>query len=285
MASIDPATAIGAVHLTISDLDRSIRFYESHLGFTVHDRRDGVARLGAGGPDLLVLSQCQAAPRVRGTSGLYHFAILVPTRVDLARSLRRLVQTDTVMQGFADHGVSEALYLGDPDGNGIEVYRDRPRVEWPYSAGQLSMGVDPLDLDELLAELDHRDDSGEGLSPATTMGHVHLHVAHLPAAEAFYVGLMGFEVMQRYGSGALFVSAGGYHHHVGLNTWAGVGAPPAPPGAIGLRHFVVRLPGESVRSTIVDRVRAAGIAVEAADGGVLVRDPARNALLLAVDRG
>jgi catechol 2,3-dioxygenase len=191
MFSIDPATALGAVHLTISDLDRSIRFYESELGFTVHDRQDRVARLGAGGPDLLVLSQDGAAPRVRRTSGLYHFAILVPGRVELARSLRRLVQADVVMQGFADHGVSEAIYLADPDGNGIEVYRDRPRSEWPYSAGHLSMGIAPLDLEGLLAELDGRADArtaaveleGETKLPRDTrIGHVHLHVAHLGEA-------------------------------------------------------------------------------------------------------
>src|SRR5437773_6957276 len=119
---IHPATTIGVVHLTISDLGRSVNFYESHLGFKLHDRDERTARLGAGGPDLLVLSRCESAPRVRGTTGLYHFAILVPSRDELARVLRRLIETDTVLQGFADHGVSEALYLGDPDGNGIEIY-------------------------------------------------------------------------------------------------------------------------------------------------------------------
>ena len=151
--SIDPQTRIGAVHLTISDLGRSIRFYEAHLGFTLHGRDNRSARLGAGGRDLLVLSACESAPRVRGTTGLYHFAVLVPSRLELARSLRRLVETDTVMQGFADHGVSEAMYLADPDGNGIEVYRDRPRDQWPVVAGRLQMGADPLDVDGLLAEL------------------------------------------------------------------------------------------------------------------------------------
>ena len=122
---IDPGTTIGAVHLTIADLRRSVQFYEAHVGFTVHRRDDRTAWLGAGGSDLVVLSQCETAPRVRGTTGLYHFAILVPSRADLARALRRLVMTETVLQGAADHGVSEALYLSDPDGNGIEVYRDR----------------------------------------------------------------------------------------------------------------------------------------------------------------
>ena len=276
---IDPAASIGWVHLTISDLERSVRFYESHLGFAVH-RQDGrTACLGAGGPDLLVLSQCETAPRVRGTTGLYHFAILVPTRADLARSLRRLVATETVLQGAADHGVSEALYLADPDGNGIEIYRDRPRAEWPYAGGQLRMGADPIDLDELLTEKASVPDRA-GLATGTVIGHVHLHVARLDDAERFYVGVLGFQLMQRYGPSALFVSAGGYHHHIGLNTWAGVGAPPPPPGAIGLRHFVVQLPSESAVEQVASRARAAGIAIEPLDDGLLVRDPAKNAIVL-----
>jgi catechol 2,3-dioxygenase len=224
------------------------------------------------------LSQCETAPRVRGATGLYHFAVLVPSRADLGRALRRMVETDTVLQGAADHGVSEALYLADPDGNGIEVYRDRPRTEWPMVAGRLQMGADPLDIEALLAGEPGRD--GRGLAPATVMGHVHLHVSRLDEAERFYADILGFDVMQRYGPSALFVSAGGYHHHIGLNTWAGVGAPPPPASAIGLRHFVVRLPGEAARSALSDRVSAAGIPVESRADGVLVRDPAGNAILL-----
>jgi len=274
---IDPHTAIGEVHLTISDLDRSLRFYQTQLGFTAHQRIDRTARLGAGGADLLVLSQCENAPRVRGTTGLYHFAILVPSRGDLARALRRLVETDTVMQGAADHGVSEALYLADPDGNGIEVYRDRPRAQWPYVGGALRMGADPLDMDAILAE--PAGEKSGGLALGTTIGHVHLHVSRLSDAERFYVDVLGFELMQRYGSSALFVSAGGYHHHVGLNTWAGVGAPPPPPGALGLRHVVVRLTAAGA-ADVVSRLHAAGIPLESTPDGTLVRDPAGNAILL-----
>ena len=273
---IDPQTAIGQVHLTISDLDRSLRFYQRQLGFTVHQRTDRTATLGAGGPDLLVLAECENAPRVRGTTGLYHFAILVPSRGDLARALRRLVETDTVMQGAADHGVSEALYLADPDGNGIEVYRDRPREQWPHVGSTLRMGADPLDLDALLTE--SSGDDGAGLASGTRIGHVHLHVSRLADAERFYVDVLGFELMQRYGPSALFVSAGGYHHHFGLNTWAGVGAPPPPPGALGLDHVVVRLTAAGVAG-VVDRLRAASIPFETASGGALARDPAGNAIL------
>ena len=278
---IDPHAAIGEVHLTISDLDRSLQVYQANLGFTVHQRDDGTARLGAGGPDLLVLVQSKRAPRVHGTTGLYHFAILVPSRADLARALRRLVDTDTRLQGAADHGVSEALYLADPDGNGIEVYRDRPRGEWPYVDGELRMRTDRLELDALL----EASDNANGLPHGTTIGHVHLHVSHLAAAERFYVDVLGFALMQRYGSSALFVAAGNYHHHVGLNTWVGVGAPAPPPGAIGLRHFVVRLPDAQAVSAVSDRLRAANVPVETIDRGVILRDPAGNAILLEKSLG
>jgi len=276
---IDPGTHIGAVHLTIRDLDRSVRFYEAHVGFSLHRRDDRSAWLGAGGPDLLVLSQCDTAPRVRGTTGLYHFAILVPSRADLSRALRRLVETETVMQGAADHLVSEALYLADEDGNGIEIYRDRPRAEWPFVNGQLQMGADPVDFDALLAEPGGT--GGGGLARGTVIGHVHLHVSRLDDAMRFYVDILGFELMQRYGPSACFVSAGGYHHHIGLNTWAGVGAPPPPPGAIGLKHFDVRMPDADAVGAVLDRVRAANIPVESVDGGFLIRDPAKNAVCFA----
>jgi catechol 2,3-dioxygenase len=282
--AIDPETRIGAVHLTVASLDASIRFYESHLGLVVH-RRDGpTAALGvgaAGAPDLLRLSECERAPRVRGTTGLYHFAVLVPSRADLGRALRRLVETGTVMQGAADHGVSEALYLADVDGNGIEIYRDRPRAEWPFVQGQLRMGADPLDFDELRSAAD--DAAGSQLARETTIGHVHLHVSALDEAQRFYVDVLGFELMQRYGPSALFVSAGGYHHHIGLNTWAGVGAPPPPSGAIGLKHFDVRLPDAAAIDAVVERIRAANIPLERGGGAVpavLVSDPAGNVLRL-----
>ena len=172
---------------------------------------------------------------------------------------------------------AKRIYLADPDGNGIEIYRDRPRAEWPVVNGRLHMGVDPLDLDALL------DEAGKPqppeFAPGTVVGHVHLHVADLEAAEKFYVDVLGFEVMQRYGPSALFVSAGGYHHHIGLNTWAGVGAPPPPPGAIGLRHFTVKLPDRRAVDDVGDRLRAAGRPVETVGEAILTEDPSSNAIL------
>ena len=277
---IHPAAHIGEVHLNISRLDRSIEFYETRLGFSLHRRDTQTAWLGAGGPDLLVLSQGDFLPHVPHATGLYHFAILVPSRRDLGRALRRLVDTRTPLQGVADHGVSESLYLGDPDGNGIEIYRDRPREQWPFVNGQLRMGADPLDLDGLLAE--DRDRDERGLDSATVIGHVHLQVSRLDEAERFYADVLGFDLTQRYGPAALFVAAGGYHHHIGMNTWHSAGAPPPPPNAIGLRHFVVVLPNDAARADVEARLRAANIAFESRPDGLLVRDPSQNAILFTL---
>src|SRR5262245_57946192 len=228
---IHPETEIGAVHLTIADLDRSLRFYIEVLGLQLQTRREGAAVLGAGARDLLVLYESPDARPAPRTTGLYHFAILVPSRLDLARTLRHLAIQRTPMQGFSDHLVSEAIYLADPDGNGIEVYRDRPRAEWPWLDGHLKMATDPLNVEELLREADRDARAAESTSaPApempdgTRVGHIHLHAAFLEDTEEFYTRAIGLDVMAQYGRSATFMSAGGYHHHVAANTWAGVGA-------------------------------------------------------------
>jgi catechol 2,3-dioxygenase len=296
---IDSHTTIGTVHLTIPDLERSLAFYTRHLGFCVLRQDAQTAMMGSDDHTLLVLTESRTAKRVRGTAGLYHFAVLVPSRLELARSLDRLLKTDTVLQGAADHGVSEAIYLADPDGNGIEIYRDRPRSDWPWIDGRLRMGSDPLDLDGLLSEVrserpshDQRGDGavssadGKGsaaphdIAPATTIGHVHLHVSNLTDAARFYGDVLGLELMQRYGGSALFFSAGGYHHHIGVNTWAGVGAPPAPAGAIGLRFFELRFGSSAAREEASSRLDAAAVPIERGIDGPLVRDPSHNAILL-----
>ncbi len=279
--SIHPKASIGAVHLTVSDLGRALNFYQPVLGFQLHKRDNGVAHLGAGGADLLVLTEQPGAQRfIRGRSGLYHFAVLVPSRLELARSLRRMAEAQVLLEGFSDHLVSEAIYLPDPDGNGIEVYRDRPRSEWRDARGNFRMGSEPLDIDGVTAELNAHPEPAGQLDPATVIGHVHLHVADIAQAEQFYLGALGFDLMARYGPTASFVSAGGYHHHLGFNTWAGVGAPPPPPDAVGLRHFEVRLPNAEAINQTVDRARAAGLTMEERADGLLVRDPSHNALVL-----
>ena len=230
-----------------------------------------------------MLTERPDAVTVRGRTGLYHFALLTPSRVALAHALQRLLDTGTQLTGGSDHGVSEALYLDDPEGNGIEIYRDRPRAEWPRTNGQLRMTLDPLDYEGILRELD-----GEAtrphMEPGTVLGHMHLHVAHLPEAVDFYAHVVGLELQQYYGDSAAFLSAGGYHHHLGLNTWAGVGAPPPPENATGLREFVVELVDEDEMAALRARLDNAGVAYEDGEQGLLLRDPSRNGVRFCVDR-
>ena len=280
MDTIHTDTKLGPVYLTVSDLERSLDFYKNSLGFQIHRSEDSIAYLGAGDSDLLVLHQVSDAIRARATTGLYHFAILVPSRQDLAKALRLIVETGTQVQGFADHLVSEAIYLPDPDGIGIEIYRDRPRHEWPYDRDQLRMGTEHLDTESLLADADGRDGDWEGLATGTRVGHIHLHVANIAEAEAFYTGVLGFDLVQRYGPAAAFFSVGGYHHHIGINTWMGEGAPPPPPGSLGLRHFVMYLRDESELERIIARAEEADVVIAETELGFQLHDPSTNAIVL-----
>lgn len=282
---INPDTGIGRVSLTVADLGRAVDFYQDRLGFKETSRDDGKVMLNAGKGDLLRLVEQKGAQPTRGTTGLYHFAILVPSRFALAKSLRRLSETQTAVQGFSDHGVSEAIYLSDPDGNGIEIYRDRPRDQWPLRNGSLAMVSDPLDLDGILGELEDKDAHWNGLDVETIIGHVHLHVANISESEKFYCGVIGLDLMQRFGGAASFLSAGGYHHHVGINVWAGIGAPAPPPTAAGLRWFELRLPDAESMEALLKRLKAANNKPKDHPFGLLVRDPSQNPILLTVNGG
>jgi catechol 2,3-dioxygenase len=272
------STRLGYVQLTVSDLDRSVDFYQHALGFKLHRQAGLTAHLGAGQEDLLLLTGQPDAVRAPRSTGLYHFAILVPSRVDLAGSLQNLIDTQTRLQGGADHLVSEALYLADPDGNGIEIYRDRPSGEWLYENNQLKMSTDPLDFHGILAELPEQSNPWQGLHAETKLGHMHLHVAQLPSSTRFYSQVLGFELMRNYGPSAAFLAAGGYHHHVGLNTWNGVGAPPPPPQAVGLRYFTIQVPGQNEFDKLLARLVQAGISPEIHNGAIFVRDPSQNGI-------
>ena len=241
---------MGAVHLTVADLERSLDYYENAIGLQARERENGTVFLGAGGEDLLVLYEERGAEPVRGGhSGLFHFALLLPDRGALARWLGHAARSHVPLSGASDHLVSEALYLRDPDGHGIEIYRDRPRAEWPMDGDQVRMATLPLDLDDLLR--DHEPGDYAGMPPGTTMGHVHLHVGDVPETEAFY-GELGFDVMARYGSEATFMAVGGYHHHLGANTWAGRGVKPPPPGSAALRHATMLVPGIAAAEEVTD---------------------------------
>lgn len=270
-----PATLrLGAVHLTVTDLDRSVAWYQAALGMAVHRQDVGVAALGAGEDDVLVLHEdAQAAQPGRRSSGLYHYALLFPTREELARAALRLAATRTPIQGASDHGTHEAIYLPDPDGNGIELAADRPREQWPSPEEEFSRGGPmPLDFDALLATV-----AGEEASPRARaglrVGHMHLHVGSVDEALAFYRDAIGFDVWAQMPTAA-FVSAGGYHHHLGLNTWRGEGAAPQPAsGVVGLRRWTVVLDTAEEVAEVRARVEAAGHGTSDVDDGFAATDP------------
>ena len=270
---------MGYAHLTVADLDRSLAFYQGALGFQIHRQGGNTASLGAGESDLLKLTEVPGAVHVPHWTGLYHFAILVPSRLFLAKSLRNMIDNGVALQGAADHLVSEALYLADPDGNGIEIYRDRPRDKWEYENGTLKMGTEPLDVQGLLAELENSIDNGQGLPKNTRLGHMHLHVAHLPEAVEFYEKVLGFDLLLNYGGSAAFLSAGGYHHHIGVNTWNGVGAAPPPKDSVGLRYFTILVPEQREMNALIKRLERAQVHYDERKDGIFMRDPSENGIL------
>lgn len=267
----------------MQNLEQSLLFYRQVIGLETLRRFNGMAELGVSGRTLLELHENPQARRPRGVSGLYHFAILTPDRPALGAALGRLVQTQTPLQGFADHGVSEAIYLPDNEGNGIEIYRDRPREEWPWQDGRLAMVSDPLDAQGVLEAGAERSALDGLLAEGTLIGHMHLHVGDLDQAESFYRDVLGFDLMQHFGSSAAFLSAGGYHHHLGLNIWAGRGIPPAPPDAAGLKWYQVLLPDEASLQSALTRLAESGAPAQAHPQGWLRRDPAGNGVLLTVE--
>ncbi|HVA92591.1 MAG TPA: VOC family protein [Chloroflexota bacterium] len=283
--AIDPATTVGLLSLSVADLARSVSFYTEAIGLVALRRDSSTAILGAAGTPLLLLSEHPGArPWPRGGAsytGLYHFALLLPERADLGRWLRHWLDLGFPLPGQGDHLVSEALYLEDPDGNGIEIYRDRPRSEWRWANGQVRMATDPVDIRGVLADGARSGESWVGMPAGTRLGHMHLQIGDIPQAVAFYHDVLGFDIVARMPT-ALFISAGGYHHHIGLNTWHSNGASPAPVGTAGLRFFTVDLPTEEARQAVVARLVAAGLPYTSQSNIITVMDPWRNTLLLQV---
>lgn len=271
---------IGYAHLRVANLERALHFYRDQLGLReIHANGNNTAMLSANGnsPAHVILTEHPDAVRKpRRSTGLYHVAIRLPSRKALAETFRQLVVQQVPFGGFSDHLVSEALYLDDPDGNGLELYRDRPRSEWRYSGSAVDMATEPLDIENLLSEAD--DTPYEHINPATDIGHIHLHVSDLAQAERFYVDVLGFTVMQRNYPGALFVAAGGYHHHIGLNVWAG--KTPPPPNAVGLDAFSVVVPDAEALHTVIARAEDAGAVVERSEHKTVVRDQDGNRIAL-----
>jgi catechol 2,3-dioxygenase len=290
--SIHPGTKIGHVSLKVGNLENQIAFYQQTLGFQLHWREGNQAGLGAGGADLLRLTEEPNLKRYRGVTGLYHFAVLFPNRRELARAIARLFALN-YRNHPTDHIMTKTTYLDDPEGNGIELYCESPEDgTWSMANGEyvtrradgsLSDGREPLDVDALLTHLKEDDRLDASIPPETRMGHIHLHVHNIEEALDFYHGVIGFDVMGYAKPFRMaFVSAGGYHHHVGLNTWQGEGAPPAPEDAAGLRYFTVELPDQAALDEVTARVEKAGIPANHMEAGLLLDDPSPNGVVLTL---
>jgi catechol 2,3-dioxygenase len=277
---LSASTSVGPVSLTVTRLERSLAFYRDVVGLQVLDRGTGRALLGASGKTLVVLVEDSRARSAAGYSGLYHFALLLPQRADLARWLAHAVRDRAQLTGMSDHFVSEALYLSDPDNHGIEIYWDRPRELWEGRVAS-QMTTLPLDVEGLLGELDEPiAERYAGLPATTRMGHVHLKVARIPETVAFYRDVIGFALMAQLGAHAAFLSAGGYHHHLGANTWESAGAPVSPPGTAALRYATIVLSDEPERDRVLERVEQDGQKPQEGSGGPIIRDPSGIALAL-----
>ena len=290
--SIHPATRVGAVSLNVANLESQLKFYEQVMGFKLHWRKGNQAGLGAGSVDLLRLVEQPDFKRYRHVTGLYHFAVLFPDRRELARAMARLFVLKYPNYP-TDHIMTKTTYLDDPEGNGIELYTESPEdgtwtlsngvYETRRADGSLSDGREPLDVNALLSHLKEDDRLDGPVPPETRMGHIHLHVRNIEEAVDFYHGVLGFDVMGIAKPFRMaFVSAGGYHHHIGLNTWQGEGAAPPPADALGLRHFSVDLPDRNTLDQVVARVEKAGIPANQTEDGLLLYDPSQNGVILRV---
>ncbi len=279
---INPKITLGTVALTVSSFAQSLPFYQERIGLILRRQEENIAYLSTTEWDLLVLYENREAQQIQAQAGLYHFALLLSSRLELAKILSHLLATETAVQGLADHFVSEAIYLTDPDGNGIEIYRDRPRDQWDIQQGTVQIGTVALDVEGVLGELDKTPSPWSGLDAATQMGHIHLQVANLDREEAFYKDILGFDLITRYGTAASFLSAGGYHHHIGINTWSRAGKVVPPANATGLRWYTIQFPTQAALNLTLANLQSADIPFVEQSGGLFLSDPSQNGILLAV---
>ncbi|MFN7036897.1 MAG: VOC family protein [Bellilinea sp.] len=291
---IHPLTRIGRVALVVNNLQVQLDFYREVLNLKVHWQAASEAGLGAGGEDFLHLIEKPTARRYPRTSGLYHFAVLFPNQCDLAQAIARLF-TLRYPNYPTDHIMTKTTYLNDPEGNGIELYAESPEdgywtlAEGHYITrrkdGSLSSGREPLDVEKLLSLLSPDDNPENPLPSETRIGHIHLHVGNLDLAVDFYHRLLGFDLMgQDQSIRMAFVSAGGYHHHIGLNTWQGEGAPPPPANAAGLQYYSIQLPEREELEQLKRHLIHNSVPIHEVDNGFMVRDPSQNQILLTAAR-
>ncbi len=277
-----PTTFVGHVKIKVEQLERSLPFYKEILGFDILEQTASTAKLTTDGKtSILSLEQPEnVTPKQGRTTGLYHFAILLPEQSDLANIVVHLVNKG-IRFGSSDHLVSEALYLHDPDGNEVEIYIDRDPSKWNWNGDEVAMAVDPLDFEKLLT-FATPDQPWQKMPAETVMGHIHLHVSELNKTEEFYVKGLGMDVVNRFGAQALFLSYGKYHHHVGVNTWNGVGAPAPSDNSVGLESFTLIFDNEETRKQAVTNLKQMGAEVVEKDYHFITFDPSGNAIELAV---
>jgi len=264
---------IGAVGMTVRDLDRLTAYYRDLLGLTVQEHTGQSALLGAGGVTLLELIRGpDALPDDQREAGLYHNAFLMPTRADLARWILHVAKNRVPIVGASDHDVSEAIYLDDPEGNGVEVYSDRPREMWRRDGEFIFQKTDPLDIDAIIREIDPATASYPCAPAGLRIGHIHLRVGNIARAEGFYCSTLGLDVTRRR-NGATFLSSGGYHHHVAVNTWHSNGARARDGRRAGLDWFSMEITDQATSDGLKERLDAAGVAIDAIPGGYAAMDP------------
>lgn len=284
VTTLHSATEVGTVTFKVAVLSRSLEFYTNIIGLRTFQQDEYMAILGVGNRSIMTLEAVPGAqPQPRNTTGLYHAAILLPDRHALAVKMTQIAAIDYPF-GYGDHLVSEAFYLSDPDGNGLELYQDRPRSEWTRINNQIQMATDPIDFDDFFAEIKGADRALENpaMPDGTKLGHMHLRVADIAAAEKFYHGALGFDIMARL-PGALFLSAGGYHHHLGLNMWESRGGkPPVEPSA-GLREFSISLPDQAELDRLTSSIEAAGVSIELGENSAVMLDPFQNQVRLILN--
>lgn len=273
---------VNQVHLHVTDLHRSLTFYEEIIGLrTLMESQESAVLTADGETPLVTITQPgNATAKELRRTGLYHFALLLPSRSDLAACLKHLIESGYPLQGASDHLVSEAIYLGDPDGNGIEIYADRPSDQWEWENDYVRMDTVALDVEGLFSEWQEME--WNGLPIDTVMGHIHLHVANLQEAERFYCDGLGFDIVTRYGGQALFISSGGYHHHIGLNTWNGLGAPAPSEKSAGLRDYTIVYPNEESRAQAIERLQKLNYPVVNEIHEIKVKDPSGTQILLTL---
>jgi catechol 2,3-dioxygenase len=284
--NIPDNTIIQSIDLTVTDLEKSLAFYSSLIGFREISREGKTVYLSANGtqPYIISLSENKTAEHpLRNNTGLYHTAIRFPNRKELAKTFLRLFKNGVKFQGFSDHIVSEAIYLADSDGNGVELYADKPKETWRWKLGQIEMDTLPLNLNVLTSELEENEPITNGIHHGTKIGHIHLKVSDLFKAEKFYNHLLGFNITSSSYPGALFFAADGYHHHIGTNVWSSKNGTPPPENSLGLKSFTIKLPDENYIKEILENVKNSGIeTVKQANGKILLNDFDNNKIILTL---